>query len=130
MTTRLVLAPEQETVVALRQRLRDERIELPDVDAVVVVDEDGRLIDDVALITLFTAREQQQIGELVAPVPPIVVTPRTRIADLVDALIASRRSSVLVVGDDGHPAGRILSDDVIDALVPERGWGQRPRFVP
>ena len=36
-------------------------------------------------------------------------------------LVESRRSSLLVVDDDGRPLGRILSDDVLDALVPGHG---------
>ena len=127
MTTRLVVAPEDETVASLRRRLRAARPQNADVDAIVIVDRDGRLIDDVPLIELFLGRAQQPIGELVTPVSPIVVGPETPIDEVIHRLIDSRRSSVLVVGDDGRPAGRILSDDVIDALVPERGRRHIPR---
>jgi Mg/Co/Ni transporter MgtE len=126
MTTRLVVAPEDETVANLRRRLRAERPQNADVDAIVIVDRDGQLIDDIPLIELFLARAQQPIGELVTPVAPVVVGPETPVEEVVDRLIDSRRSSVLVVGDDGRPAGRILSDDVIDALVPERGRRHLP----
>ena len=36
---------------------------------------------------------------------------------------------VLVVDDDGKPLGRILSDDVLDALVPGHGRLHFPRLL-
>ncbi len=44
-------------------------------------------------------------------------------------LIESRRSSVVVVDDDGRPIGRILADDIVDALLPERGRFHFPRLL-
>ena len=44
-------------------------------------------------------------------------------------LTESRRSSVVVVDDDGRPVGRILADDIVDALVPERGRFHFPRLL-
>ncbi len=44
-------------------------------------------------------------------------------------LTEARRSSVVVVDEDGRPIGRILADDVIDALLPERGRFHFPRLL-
>jgi CBS domain-containing protein len=44
-------------------------------------------------------------------------------------MVESRRSSLLVVDDDGKPLGRILSDDVLDALVPGHGRLHFPRLL-
>jgi CBS domain-containing protein len=46
-----------------------------------------------------------------------------------ERLIESRRSSVVVVDDEGRPLGRILADDVIDALLPERNRFHFPRLL-
>jgi CBS domain-containing protein len=46
-----------------------------------------------------------------------------------ERLIESRRSSVVVVDDDGRALGRILADDVIDALLPERNRLHFPRLL-
>jgi CBS domain-containing protein len=57
--------------------------------------------------------------------PPVTVRTDTRLADAAEQLVASRVSSLLVVDDSGRPVGRILADDVLDTLLPERG---RPHF--
>ena len=44
-------------------------------------------------------------------------------------LTESRRSSVVVVDDDGRPLGRILADDIVDALMPERSRFHFPRLL-
>jgi hypothetical protein len=36
---------------------------------------------------------------------------------------------MVVVGEDGHPLGRILADDVLDALVPTKGRFHFPRLL-
>jgi hypothetical protein len=46
-----------------------------------------------------------------------------------ERLIDARRMSVVVVDDDDRPVGRILADDVIDALMPERGRIHFPRLL-
>jgi CBS domain-containing protein len=101
-----------------------------DVDAVVMVDTHGLLVDDIPVVNLFVADPDQPIGELASPTEPITVTPDATLSDVVDRFIDSRRSSVLVVDDDGHPIGRILADDVIDALVPHRGRHRLPLRMP
>jgi hypothetical protein len=35
----------------------------------------------------------------------------------------------VVVDDEGRPAGRIMADDIIDALVPDRGRFHFPRLL-
>jgi hypothetical protein len=35
----------------------------------------------------------------------------------------------VVVDDEDRPLGRILADDLVDALVPERGKLRFPRFL-
>jgi hypothetical protein len=37
--------------------------------------------------------------------------------------------AAIVVDDDDRPVGRILADDVIDALLPERGRLHFPRLL-
>jgi hypothetical protein len=44
---------------------------------------------------------------------------------VVEALVESRGSSLLVVDFEGHPMGRILADDVVDSLMPDQ---ERRRF--
>jgi CBS domain-containing protein len=44
-------------------------------------------------------------------------------------MVESRRSSLLVVDEKGRPLGRILSDDILDALVPGHGRLHFPRLL-
>jgi CBS domain-containing protein len=48
---------------------------------------------------------------------------------VIDHLIDSRRTSVVVLDDDGRPAGRILADDALDAVVGNRGRFRFPRVL-
>ncbi|MEZ5143243.1 MAG: CBS domain-containing protein [Acidimicrobiales bacterium] len=123
MTTNLVVAPAADTVAAIRRQLVGERAEghALDLDGVLVVDGDGVLIDDVRLIELFVAEPDQTLGELTHPEDVVTVTPDSSIDDAVDALVEARTWSVVVVDDLGRPVGRILADDLVDALVPDRG---------
>ena len=130
MTTRLVCARADDTVDKVRSALARERDEHVEIDAVAVVDADGQLIDDVGVVDLLVGGLDQTIGELVSDTDPMTVAPSAGLSEVVDRLIDSRRSSVLVVDDEGRPVGRILADDVIDALVPNRGRFRRPLLIP
>jgi CBS domain-containing protein len=130
MTTRLVVARPTDVVGEVRALLARERAERGDVDAVVLVDADGRVVDDIGVVDLVVAGDDEPIGDLVSETEPLTVTPDAPLSEVVDRFIDSRRSSVLVVSDDGRPTGRILADDVIDALVPNRGRHRLPLRMP
>lgn len=128
MTTNLVLVTPAETVAAVRRGLRDAEEHRSDIDAVIVVDEDGRLIDDVTLYELFVAEPDAKMGELVRPPAPVTIHPEATAEEVVEALIESRGSSLLVVDFEGHPHGRILADDVVDSLVPDQARRHFPKL--
>jgi CBS domain-containing protein len=130
MNTRLVRAGVDDTVAAARAALVSERAGGTDLDAVVVVDADGCVVDDVSAVDLLLATPGQTVAELVAETEPVTVTPSAPLHEVVDRLIHSRRSSLLVVDDDGAAVGRILADDVIDALVQHRGRHRLPLRMP
>ena len=94
-----------------------------------MVDEDGRLVDDVSLFELLLAAPTATMGELVGPPWPVVVHPGAPLSQVVERLIDNRSSSVVVVDDAGRPVGRILADDIVDALVPGRGRFHFPRLL-
>jgi len=129
MTTVLVTAGTDETVAGVRDRLRSEVEHREEIDAVLVVDGHGRLIDDVSLFELLLAAPDARLGDLVAPPWPVVVDAGAPFEDVVDRLIDNRRSSLVVVDGRRRPIGRILADDVVDALVPGRGRRHFPRLL-
>jgi Mg/Co/Ni transporter MgtE len=129
MTTTLVTATPDEGVGALRNRLRDEVDHRGEIDAVAVVDEGGRYVDDISLYDVAIAAEDQVVHDLLGDSEPITVTADAELREVAAQLTESRRSSVVVVDEDCHPIGRILADDVIDALLPERGRFHFPRLL-
>ncbi len=122
MTTRLVVAHRGDLVATVRDRLATEYRDAPsDVDAVAVVDENGYFAGDVTALDLMLAGDEATLGTLVEGTEPVYVSVGETLETVVDELIDSRRGSLVVVDDDRIPLGRILADDVIDALVPDRG---------
>ena len=129
MTTRLVIVGADETVALVRDRLREDIEHREEIDAVLVVDENRRLVDDVSIFELFLAEPDTRLGDLVAPPWPVVVEAGAPFEEVVERLIDNRRSSIVVVDGEGRPIGRILADDVVDALVPGRGRRRFPRLL-
>jgi len=128
MTTFLVTARVDDRVEDLRVRLAEADDHGADVDGVVVLDDDDRLIDDVSLFALATAPGTAFVADLIAADPPMTVAPGANIKEVAERLSASRRSSVLVT-DGNRVLGRILADDVVDALLPGKVRRHFPRLL-
>jgi CBS domain-containing protein len=128
MTTSLAVAHLEETVEAVRERLRQLADHRGELDGVAVVDADGVLMADVTLFDLVIADLHSSLADLVGDEAPLTVRPGASIREVAAQLTEARRSSVLVV-EEGRPIGRILADDVVDALLPERGRLHFPRFL-
>ncbi|MER6302000.1 CBS domain-containing protein [Kitasatospora sp. NPDC001539] len=125
MTTLLVTAGPAHTVAQVRAELAAQAEHRTDIDAVAVLGEDGRLLADIPLFDLAVAEDTAVVGDLVSWLgqfgPPVTVRPDTRLPEAADRLVAARATSLLVVDDSGRPLGRVLADDILDSLLPERG---------
>jgi CBS domain-containing protein len=121
MTTNLVLVRPDQTVGQVRRILRSQAEHQADVDAVIIVDDTGRLIHDIGLFELLVAAKDDAVIDVAGPPEPVTVSPDASLDEVVERFIDSRGSSVLVIDDDERPVGRILADDLVDALVPDRG---------
>jgi CBS domain-containing protein len=121
MNANVVAVPASCTVSQVRRILQEEAGHRDDIDAVAAVDEDGRLVADVTLFELFLAGEEATLESFLPDAWPATVEVDTPLDDVVQRFIENRHSSVIVVDADEQPLGRILADDVVDALVPERG---------
>ncbi|HEX3425414.1 MAG TPA: CBS domain-containing protein [Acidimicrobiales bacterium] len=129
MTTNLITATRDATVSHVRQQLREERDHRGDIDAVAVVDDGGHYLGDVSLYDLAIAEDDQVVDGFVEDAEPVTVSAEAELREVASQLTESRRSSVVVVNDEDRPIGRILADDVIDALMPERGRFHFPRLL-
>lgn len=133
MTTLLVTAREDQTVAQVRARLAELAEHRTEIDAVAVVDDHDRLLCDLALFDLAVSEDTAAVADLVAWQaqfgPPVTVRADTPLTEAADQLVAARASSLLVVDDTDRPLGRILADDLLDALLPERGRLHFRRFL-
>jgi CBS domain-containing protein/sporulation protein YlmC with PRC-barrel domain len=127
MTSLLITASPADTVGDVRRRLREHREHDEDLAGVVVVDEGGKLVDDLTMTELFLADVTRTVDELIGPPWPVTVEVGADAEEVAERLIESRSWSVVVVDDEQRPLGRILADDVIDALMSTRGAVHFPR---
>jgi len=127
MTTVLVTATPAETIMAVRDRLRANREHDEDLAGVIVLGDDGQLLDDVTMTELFLADPGATVDDLVGPPWPVTVAPDAGLDEIAERLVEARHSSVVVVDEQERPLGRILVDDVLDVLVPDKSRFRFPR---
>ncbi|MDA8197205.1 MAG: CBS domain-containing protein [Actinomycetota bacterium] len=132
MTTSLIEVPMGESISDVINSLRENAEHRSDIDAVVVVDEDGNYVADIPLFDLLVAKDATaSISSLINDVEDEdsqTVNVDDDIDRIVEVLTSSRRSSVIVL-EDGVAVGRILADDVIDAIIPEERRFRFPRLL-
>jgi CBS domain-containing protein/sporulation protein YlmC with PRC-barrel domain len=130
MTSVLACARPDETVAQVSERLAEQARHRTEIDSVAVLDADGRVVGDVSAFDLLVSDGDTTLGDLIdLENPPVTLRPDADLDTVATELVESRRSSLLVVADDGRPLGRILSDDVLDALVPGHGRLHFPRLL-
>ena len=132
MTTTLVHAQPDSTIGEVKRAVSDLSPHREEIDAVVICSPDGELLADLPLFDLVTQADDAAVSEVLAAAGtpgPLTVPPDASVADVADQLVRTRHSSLLVVDEDGTPLGRILADDVLDALLPERGRLHFPRLL-
>jgi len=130
MTTILACAHPEETVGEVRRRLAKQAKHQTEIDSVAVLDSEGRLAGDVSAFDLLVSDGEKRLADLLDPDdPPVTLRPDADLDTVATTMVESRRSSLLVVDEEGRPLGRILSDDVLDALVPGHGRLHFPRLL-
>jgi CBS domain-containing protein/sporulation protein YlmC with PRC-barrel domain len=127
MTTVLVVATPAETITQVRDRLRANREHDEDLAGVIVLGDNGQLLDDVTITELFLADPEATVDNLIGPPWPVTVTPDAGVDEIAERLVETRHASVVVVDEEERPLGRILIDDVLDMLVPDRSRFRFPR---
>ena len=124
MTSALVILEEDDTVADARKKILE--LDNNDVQCIVVVDKEGQLLDDLHLIDLFAANPRTLVGNVKNDSVPETVGPDADLEEVIEKLTANRGSSLVVVDEENKPIGRILADDVVDALVKERSGRNWP----
>ncbi len=122
MTTVLILSRPSDSVADVATKVREAKDHATDIDATVVVDEEGKYIDDIPLFSLFIASPTDRVGDLLIDRDPLYIDAEAPLREVVKTLIEARSSSLVVVDEEGFPIGRVLADDVVDALVRSSGF--------
>ena len=128
MNTALLMAGPNETVETVRARLVLSQEELGDIDAVVITDSADKFIYDLPLVDLLLASPSDKLSKLVKLPSAVTAEGRDSIKRAAELLVESRRSSIVVLDEHGRPIGRILADDIVDALLPDYGRFHFPRL--
>jgi hypothetical protein len=118
MTTHMVIARENDTVGQALARLVENR-DRDISDGVVIVDSKGKLIDHIQIIELVAAKPSIPLSDLVGPPYPTSVQIDSHLDEVIEEFSNNRGASIVVIDDKGKPVGRILADDLVDALKPE-----------
>lgn len=122
MTTHLLIVKESDLVSDALKLLVENR-ERDISDGVTVVDSKGKLIDHIQIIELIAAKSSEILKTLVKAPFPTAVSIDTPLEDVIEEFSNNRGSSVIVIDEKGKPVGRILADDIIDAMVPVEASG-------
>jgi CBS domain-containing protein/flagellar motility protein MotE (MotC chaperone) len=117
MTSHMLITHEADTVASALALLVEHKSR--DIsDGVVVVDAKGKLLDHIQIIELIAAKPSATLSSLMGPPYPTSVNLNTRLDEVIDEFANNRGSSIIVVDEKNKPVGRILADDLVDALAP------------
>lgn len=129
MNTAMLIAGHDETVEAVRQRLKAVEDDLGYLGAVVIADINGKFAYDLPVVDMLLAEPSDKLGKLVKTPAPVTADANDDIKRVAELLVESRRSSIVVLDEERRPIGRILADDIVDALLPDYGRFHFPRFL-
>jgi CBS domain-containing protein len=116
MTSHMLITHEDDTVASALALLVEHKSR--DIsDGVVVVDAKGKLLDHIQIIELIAAKPAAKLSSLMGPPYPTSVNLNTRLDEVIDEFSNNRGASIIVVDEKNKPVGRILADDLVDALA-------------
>ena len=118
MTTHILTAVETETVGTALKLIVENR-ERDVSDGIVIVDKNGKLIDHIQLVELVAAKPNAKLATLVGPPYPTAVNIDSRLPEVIEEFANNRGASIIVIDEKNRPVGRILADDLVDALANE-----------
>ncbi len=122
MTTHMVIAHEEDTVSSALKALVESR-DRDISDGVVIVDAKGKLRDHIQIIELVAAKSSDLLATLIGPPYPTAVNIDSPLEEVIEEFSNNRGASIVVIDEKGKPVGRILADDLVDALKPEEQHG-------
>ncbi len=122
MMTPHMLVVKQSDTIGHALKLLVEHRQRDVVDGVLVVDSKGLLLDHIQTIELVAAKPTAEVSTLIAPPFPTTVQIDTPLDEVIEEFSNNRGSSIVVTDAKGRPIGRILADDLVDALTSDESY--------
>ena len=85
-----------------------------------MVDSKGKLIDHIQIVELVAAKPATPLSELIGPPYPTAVSISSKLPEVLEEFANNRGSSIVVIDEKNKPVGRILADDLVDALSTDK----------
>lgn len=126
LMTTVLFTFDADLTVADARRTLEEAEDIARLESILVLDTDGTLLDDILMIDLFMAGPDDTLRSLIGSPWPVTVMVDASIEDVIESFVENRGSSIVVLDEDEKPIGRILADDVVDALIPQHESNRRP----
>jgi CBS domain-containing protein len=126
LMTTVLFTFDADLTVADARRILEEAEDIARLESILVLDTDGTLLDDILMIDLFMAGPDDTLRSLIGSPWPVTVTVDASIEDVIESFVENRGSSIVVLDEEEKPIGRILADDVVDALIPQHESSRRP----
>jgi CBS domain-containing protein/sporulation protein YlmC with PRC-barrel domain len=118
MTTQLFSASPEETVNDIKHRLKAGKEDVNSLNAIVIIDDTGKLLFDLPLIDLLLAGDNAKLEDLIKPPATVTVSLEDSLKEVAESLVETRSTSVVVTDNSFRPIGRIFADDLLDGLLP------------
>ncbi|WP_428940413.1 magnesium transporter [Fontivita pretiosa] len=115
MTPEYIALPPDVTCADALHRIRTAGRDVETLNVLYIINEQGKLLEDVRLGTVVLADPQTMIGDIEER--PLVSVPATATRDeVLEAFERYDRVALPVVDNDGHMLGIITADDIIDVV--------------
>jgi CBS domain-containing protein/sporulation protein YlmC with PRC-barrel domain len=124
MTTHILTATENQSVADALKLIVENR-ERDVSDGIVIIDDKGKLVDHIHLVELISAKPSALLATLIGPPYPTAVSISSKLPEVLEEFANNRGSSIVVIDDKNKPVGRILADDLVDALSTDKGDDSR-----
>jgi CBS domain-containing protein len=116
MNTEFVYVSEQSTREEVLQWMRNQELNLEQLDTIVIVDTDANYCGTVPVARMLLAAPEQRMFELKTE-PLISVTPDASEKDVFELFDKYNLRMLTVIDDTHHPVGTVTVDDVVSRLV-------------
>ena len=103
-----------------------------EIDGVLIYDEDGFIVADLPLFDLIAYPDEYVVADVLdaeGHPPPLTVGADADVREVAEQLVRTRRACAVGSRPRQRAIGRILADDVLDALLPDRGRLHFPRLL-